>query len=71
MVTRLHLPRPADTDTRRRLTLAACVLGSSLAFVDGSVVIVALPTMASDLRLDLSAQEWIVVSYCSRLPLFT
>ena len=47
----------------RRLTLAATVIGSSLAFIDATVVIVALPTIESDLELGLSGQQWVYLSY--------
>lgn len=50
-------------DTRRRLTLAATILGSSLAFIDATVVIVALPTIERDLDLGLSGEQWIFLSY--------
>jgi EmrB/QacA subfamily drug resistance transporter len=49
--------------TRRKLTLAATILGSSLAFIDATVVFVALPTMEQDLDLGLTGQQWIVLSY--------
>src|SRR2546428_13435774 len=48
---------------RRRLTLAATVLGSSLAFIDASVVIVALPTIQRDLGFGLAGEQWVFVSY--------
>ena len=50
-------------DTRRKLTLAATIIGSSLAFIDATVVFVALPTMRRDLELGLSGQQWIFLSY--------
>ena len=50
-------------EQRRTLTLAATVLGSSLAFIDATVVFVALPTIAEDLDLGLTGQQWIVLSY--------
>lgn len=50
-------------DTRRRLTLAATILGSSLAFIDATVVIVALPTIEEDLGLGLSGQQWVFLAY--------
>jgi EmrB/QacA subfamily drug resistance transporter len=50
-------------DTRRKLTLAATIIGSSLAFIDATVVFVALPTMERDLDLGLSGQQWIFLSY--------
>jgi EmrB/QacA subfamily drug resistance transporter len=50
-------------ERRRTLTLAATVVGSSLAFIDATVVFVALPTIAEDLDLGLTGQQWIVLSY--------
>ena len=50
-------------ENRRTLTLAATILGSSLAFIDATVVIVALPTIERDLHLGLSGQEWVFLSY--------
>jgi EmrB/QacA subfamily drug resistance transporter len=50
-------------EARRRLTLAATILGSSLAFIDATVVIVALPTIEEDLGLGLTGQQWIFLSY--------
>jgi EmrB/QacA subfamily drug resistance transporter len=50
-------------EARRRLTLAATILGSSLAFIDATVVIVALPTMEEDLDLGLTGQQWVFLSY--------
>ena len=47
----------------RQLTLAATVIGSSLAFIDATVVIVALPTIEEDLDLGLSGQQWVLLSY--------
>lgn len=47
----------------RTLTLAATILGSSLAFIDATVVIIALPTMEEDLGLGLSGQQWVFLSY--------
>lgn len=55
----------SDASTRRskRFTLAATALGSSLAFIDTTVVIVALPTIERDLDLGLTGQQWVVLSY--------
>ena len=50
-------------ERRRLLTLIACVLGSSLAFIDATVVIVALPTIRADLDMSLAGQEWVFLSY--------
>jgi EmrB/QacA subfamily drug resistance transporter len=50
-------------ESRRRFTLMATILGSSLAFIDATVVIVALPTIEEDLDLGLSGQEWVFLAY--------
>src|ERR1700758_1726070 len=47
----------------RQLTLAATVLGSSLAFIDASVVIVALPTIERSLHFGLAGEQWVFLSY--------
>jgi EmrB/QacA subfamily drug resistance transporter len=53
----------AVTAARKRLTLVACVLGSAIVFVDGTVVNVALPAIQGDLGGGLTAQQWVVDSY--------
>lgn len=47
----------------KRWALVVAVLGSSLAFVEGSVVNVALPTLQADLGLDAAGAQWVVNSY--------
>jgi EmrB/QacA subfamily drug resistance transporter len=47
----------------RRLTLIATILGSSIAFIDMTVVNVALPAIQSDLGGGLAAQQWVVDAY--------
>jgi EmrB/QacA subfamily drug resistance transporter len=49
--------------SQQGLTLAATALGSSLAFIDGTVVVVALPTIEEDLDLGLAGQQWVYLSY--------
>ncbi len=44
-------------------TLIASVLGSSMAFIDGSVVNVALPSIQHDLGGGLATQQWVVDAY--------
>ena len=46
-----------------RLTLVASILGSSMAFIDGSVVNVALPSIQADLGGGLATQQWVVDAY--------
>jgi EmrB/QacA subfamily drug resistance transporter len=48
---------------RKRRILAATILGSSLAFIDGSVVNVALPAIQRGLAADAAAAQWIVNAY--------
>jgi EmrB/QacA subfamily drug resistance transporter len=55
------------TTAHPRATLAATMLGSSLAFVDGSVVNVALPAIANDLHASPSTLSWTINAYL--LPL--
>src|SRR6185437_8487469 len=50
-----------------RLVLTTCILASSLAFVDGSVVNVGLPAIGHSLRADAADLQWIVNAYL--LPL--
>lgn len=47
----------------RPWVLAATILGSSMAFIDGSVVGVALPAMQADLAAPVSEAQWIVNAY--------
>src|SRR4051812_2626626 len=46
-----------------RWTLVASILGSSMAFVDGSVVSVALPSIQHELGGGLATQQWVVNAY--------
>ena len=46
-----------------RWTLVASILGSSMAFIDGSVVNVALPAIQQDLGGGLATQQWVVNAY--------
>ena len=53
----------ALSQKRKRLTLAATVLGSSMALVDGSVVNIALPAIQQALHTDAVSTQWIVNAY--------
>ncbi|NNG04317.1 MAG: MFS transporter [Inquilinus sp.] len=46
-----------------RWVLAASVIGSSMAFVDGTVVNVALPVLQAELGASVAGLQWIVESY--------
>lgn len=45
------------------LTLVAAILGSTVVFLDGTVVNVALPAIADDLDAGLAGQQWVVEAY--------
>jgi EmrB/QacA subfamily drug resistance transporter len=61
------LPYPAYSARYPRATLAATILGSSLAFIDSSVINVALPIIARDLHASPSNLSWTINAYL--LPL--
>jgi EmrB/QacA subfamily drug resistance transporter len=46
-----------------RIVLAATILGSSMAFIDGTVVNVALPALQSALGATIADVQWVVESY--------
>jgi EmrB/QacA subfamily drug resistance transporter len=46
-----------------RWVLAATILGSSMAFIDGTVINVALPVLQKALGADVSQAQWIVDAY--------
>ncbi|MBN9610073.1 MAG: MFS transporter [Actinobacteria bacterium 69-20] len=48
---------------RGRWLVAVAVLGSGIAFLDGTVVTVALPAIGKDLATGLAGQQWVVDGY--------
>jgi len=50
-------------EAARPWVLAAAIVGSSMAFIDGTVVNVALPAIQSDLRATAFQAQWVVESY--------
>lgn len=54
---------PLVPDARRKWVLPVTILGSSMGFIDGSVVNVALPSMQSSLSGTLATMQWIVNGY--------
>jgi EmrB/QacA subfamily drug resistance transporter len=48
---------------RQLLTLVATILGSTVVFLDSTVVNVALPAVAGDLNAGLAGQQWVVEAY--------
>jgi len=67
-----HGAKPGPTGAHPTMVLASTILASGLAFVDGSVVNVALPTLAQSLNADAGALQWIVNAYLlEELPAIT
>lgn len=54
---------PAAQDTRLKWVLPVTILGSSMGFIDGSVVNVALPAMQASYSGTLATMQWIVNGY--------
>jgi len=54
---------PAPTPRQKRLTLIACITGSAVVFIDGTVVNVALPAIREDMDAGLASQQWVVEGY--------
>jgi EmrB/QacA subfamily drug resistance transporter len=57
---------PGATPAQKRTglwVLAATILGSSMAFIDGAVVNVALPVMQVDLNATVADAQWVVEAY--------
>jgi EmrB/QacA subfamily drug resistance transporter len=48
---------------QQRLTLVATILGSTVVFLDATVVNVALPAIGDDLGAGLAGQQWVVEAY--------
>jgi EmrB/QacA subfamily drug resistance transporter len=63
----VHSTNAASSGTHPTLVLATTILASGLAFVDGSVVNVALPTLGQNFNADAGALQWVVNAYL--LPL--
>jgi EmrB/QacA subfamily drug resistance transporter len=58
-------------DPRKRMVLAACVLASSMAFIDGSALTVALPRLRAFFGADLAAVQWVLNGYVLALAALT
>ena len=55
---------------QKRLTLAATILGSSMAFIDSSVVNVAMPSIQGAFDADAAATSWVINAYLLLLGAF-
>ena len=56
---------------RRRMVLAACVLASSMAFIDGSALTVALPKLRAHFGADVASVQWVLNGYLLALASLT
>ena len=56
---------------RRRMVLTACVLASSMAFIDGSALTVALPRLRAAFDADLPSVQWVLNGYLVALASLT
>ena len=56
---------------RRRMVLAACVLASSMAFIDASALTVALPKLRAFFGADLASVQWVLNGYVLALAALT
>ena len=50
-------------ERRKRFTIIATILGSTIVFLDATVVNVALPAISDDLNAGLADQQWVVEAY--------
>ena len=58
-----HRPRDGRAGGATRWVLPVAILGSSLSFIDGSVVNVALPAMQRDLETQIATMQWVANGY--------
>ena len=56
---------------RRRMVLAACILASSMAFIDASALTVALPRLRAAVGADLASVQWVLNGYVLALASLT
>ena len=54
---------PACSASQQRWVLVASILGSSLAFIDGTVANVALPAIQRELSATVYQAQWVIVAY--------
>lgn len=54
---------PGCAERNKPWVLAAAILGSSMAFIDGSVVSVALPVIQTNLAASVAQMQWVINTY--------
>ncbi|HXW23287.1 MAG TPA: MFS transporter, partial [Xanthobacteraceae bacterium] len=62
---------PGCAERAKPWVLAATILGSAMAFIDGSVVNVALPAIQAALNVSLEGAQWVVNGYMLMLGALT
>jgi len=73
-ITAQDCPRASErepTERIKRTVLAACILASSMAFIDGSALTVALPALNSEFGGNLSTVQWVLNGYVLALAALT
>lgn len=66
--TAIPTPTPVALPKRyERGVLAATILGTSMAFIDGTVVNVALPALQNVFHISISQMQWVVAAYALSL----
>ncbi len=63
-------PELSLSSARGRWVIAATVLGSGIAFIDGTVVNIALPVIGRDFGTGIAALQWTVTAYTLTLAAF-
>lgn len=66
-IVRSHPEAKGHDQAAGRWVLAAAILGSSITFIDGTVVNVVLPVLQSELGASVAQAQWIVESYALTL----
>src|SRR5204863_920019 len=69
-VIRAGAEKSTCTKSRGRWILAATILASSMAFIDGTVVNVALPALQSNLNATAVDVQWVIEAYSLLLSAF-
>jgi MFS family permease len=62
-VIRAAAEAPGCAERARPWVLAATILGSSMAFIGGSMVTVALPAIQADLATSVTGAQWVANAY--------
>ena len=59
----IWVPRLGRVTRQQRLTLIATILGSTVVFLDATIVNVALPSIGRELHAGLAGQQWVLEAY--------